>query len=141
MTVDQISVFVQNRAGQLGDVTRALRDAQVNIRAMSLSDTTDFGVLRLMVDNAVRAQSALQAAGFTAGTTPVIAAELPDRPGGLDGVLALLAGKGINVEYLYGYTQRSSSEATLVFRFDRMDEAENLLKENGIRVLSAADLG
>ncbi len=100
MTLEQISVFVQNCSGQLGMVTGALRTAGINIRAMSLADTADFGVLRLIVDNTASAKAALQAAGFTVGSTNVLAVEVPDRPGGLTGVLELFAAKGLNVEYL-----------------------------------------
>ena len=98
MTVDQISVFVQNRSGQLGDVTAVLRKNSINIRAMSLADTSDFGVLRLMVDDTEKAAAALRAAGFTVGITPVLAVEVEDRPGGLAALLELLAQQAINVE-------------------------------------------
>ncbi|WP_298067671.1 ACT domain-containing protein [uncultured Mailhella sp.] len=140
-TVEQISVFVENRAGQLGDVTRILYEAGVNIRALSLSDTTDFGVLRLVADDIAKAREALQDAGFTVGTTPVVAVEVSDRPGGLGGILALLSEHGINVEYLYAYTQRESSKATLIFRFDRNKDAIAVLREQGVRVLGPEELG
>lgn len=140
MTVEQISVFVENRSGQLGDVAHALRDAGVNIRAMSLSDTADFGVLRLMADDTAKARDVLQRKGFTVGTTPVVAVEVPDRPGGLADILEIMATRRINVEYLYAYTQRDSSRATLVFRFDRNAEALAALREEGCKVLSAEEL-
>jgi len=141
MTVDQISVFVQNRSGQLGDVTAVLRKNSINIRAMSLADTSDFGVLRLMVDDTEKAAAALRAAGFTVGITPVLAVEVEDRPGGLAALLELLAQQAINVEYLYGYTQRQSHAATLIFRSDRMADTERLFMENGYTVLSPEMLG
>ncbi len=141
MTVEQISVFVENKTGQLGDVTRALYEADVNIRALSLSDTADFGVLRLVADDNGKARKALQKAGFTVGSTPVVAVEVSDRPGGLGSILALLSARGINVEYLYAYTQRESSRATLIFRFDRNKDAVDLLRENGVRVLAPEELG
>ena len=141
MTVEQISVFVENKTGQLGDVTRVLYEAGVNIRALSLADTTDFGVLRLMADNTVKAREALQNAGFTVGSTPVVAVEVSDRPGGLGNVLSLLSEHGINVEYLYAYTQRDSSMATLIFRFDRNKDAITVLKEHGVRVLGPEEIG
>ena len=140
MMLDQISIFVQNCSGQLGLVTGALRKAGVNIRAMSLADTADFGVLRLIADDPASAKAALQAAGFTVGSTSVIAVEVPDRTGGLADVLELFASKGLNVEYLYGFTQRPEATATLIFRLDRMDEAEALLLERGVRVLSPGDI-
>ena len=141
MTVEQISVFVENKAGQLDDVTRVLESAGINIRALSLADTTDFGVLRLMADDTVRAREELQKAGFTVGSTPVVAVEVADRPGGLSHVLGILSKCGINVEYLYAYTQRDSAQATLVFRFDRNGEAVRILREAGIHVLGPEDIG
>ncbi len=140
MTVEQISVFVENRSGQLGDVTRVLEKAGINIRALSLSDTTDFGVLRLMADDTEKARDALAAAGFTVGTTPVVAVDVADEPGGLGRVLSVLSEHGINVEYLYAYTQRESTRATIIFRFDRTEEAVNVLEGRGFRVLGPKDI-
>ena len=140
MTVEQISVFVENRSGQLGDVTRVLEEANINIRALSLSDTTDFGVLRLMADDTEKARNVLSRAGFTVGSTPVVAVDVADRPGGLGRVLAVLSEHGINVEYLYAYTQRESTRATIIFRFDRTEEAVNVLQQSGIRVLGPEDI-
>lgn len=140
MTVEQISVFVENRSGQLGDVTRVLEEANINIRALSLSDTTDFGVLRLMADDTENARNVLSRAGFTVGSTPVVAVDVADRPGGLGRVLAVLSEHGINVEYLYAYTQRESTRATIIFRFDRTEEAVNVLQQRGIRVLGPEDI-
>ncbi|HJD97636.1 ACT domain-containing protein [Mailhella massiliensis] len=141
MTVEQISVFVENRSGQLGDVTRVLEEAEVNIRALSLSDTADFGVLRLMADDTQKARDALVKAGFTVGSTPVVAVEVADRPGGLGHVLGVLSEQGINVEYLYAYTQRESTRATIIFRFDRTDEAVKALLDRGFRVLGPDEIG
>ena len=140
MTVEQISVFVENRSGQLGDVTRVLEKAGINIRALSLSDTTDFGVLRLMADDTEKARDALAAAGFTVGTTPVVAVDVADEPGGLGRVLSVLSEHGINVESLYAYTQRESTRATIIFRFDRTEEAVNVLESRGFRVLGPKDI-
>ena len=140
MTVEQISVFVENRSGQLGDVTRVLEKAGINIRALSLSDTTDFGVLRLMADDTEKARDALAAAGFTVGTTPVVAVDVADEPGGLGRVLSVLSEHGTNVEYLYAYTQRESTRATIIFRFDRTEEAVNVLESRGFRVLGPKDI-
>ncbi|WP_446423954.1 ACT domain-containing protein [Mailhella sp.] len=141
MTVEQISVFVQNKTGQLGDVTRVLEAAGINIRALSLTDTADFGVLRLMADDTARAGQVLREAGFTVGSTPVVAVEVDDTPGGLGHVLALLSQNCINVEYLYAYTQRDSAKATLIFRFDRNAEAVDLLRSSGVRVLGPDEIG
>ncbi len=141
MTVEQISVFVENRSGQLGDVTGVLAGAGINIRALSLSDTTDFGVLRLMADDTAKAREALVKAGFTVGSTPVVAVEVADTPGGLGSVLSVLSRHGINVEYLYAYTQRESTRATIIFRFDRTDEAVKVLLAEGVRILGPEEIG
>ena len=140
MMVEQISIFVENRSGQLGEVTRVLEEAGINIRALSLADTADYGVLRLMADDTARARVELQMAGFTVGSTPVVAVEVPDTPGGLGRVLAVLSQRGINVEYLYAYTQRDSAKATLIFRFDRMSEAVDALREQGVTLLGPEEI-
>ena len=108
MRVEQISIFLENKSGRLAEVTRIIADAGVNIRSLSLADTTDFGVLRLIVDQTDRAQQILKANGFTGGKTDVLAVAVPDRPGGLAKILEVLDGEGINVEYMYAFVQRES---------------------------------
>jgi len=135
MKVEQISIFLENKPGGLENITRVLKDAQINIRALSLADTSDFGILRLIVNHVGEAEKALQAHGFTVRRTPVVAVEVPDRPGGLHGILAVLLKKSINVEYMYAFVDRSGENALIIFRFDRTDEAIEVLRENGITVL------
>jgi hypothetical protein len=135
MKVEQISVFLENKPGVLEFVTRVLKDAGINIRALSLADTSDFGILRLIVNDISTAEKALQANGFTVRRTHVVAVEVPDRPGGLHGILAALLKKNINVEYTYAFVDRSGENALIIFRFDRTDEAIEVLKESGITVL------
>ncbi|OEU55368.1 MAG: amino acid-binding protein, partial [Desulfuromonadales bacterium C00003096] len=100
MLVEQISVFLENKAGRLAEVTSILSEAGVNIRALSLADTSDFGVLRLIVNNNNKAEEALKSKGFTVGKTDVVAAEVQDKPGGLNMILSLLHKADINVEYI-----------------------------------------
>ncbi|MGA8178690.1 MAG: ACT domain-containing protein, partial [Desulfobacterales bacterium] len=100
MRAEQISVFLENKAGRLAEVTGILSEAKVNIRALALADTSDFGVLRLIVDNNEKAVEALKNRGFTVGRTDVLAVEVEDRPGGLHSILDILNGAGINVEYM-----------------------------------------
>ena len=110
MKVEQISVFLENKAGRLAEVTRVLGEAGINIRALSLADTTDFGILRLIVDQYDKAREILKDKGFTVGKTEVVAVEVPDRPGGLGLVLQILAASGVNVEYMYAFVQHSGGK-------------------------------
>ena len=135
MKAEQLSVFLENRAGRLAEVTHTLAEAGVNIRALSLADTSDFGILRLIVCDPELAKQALKEKGFTLGRTSVVAVEVPDRPGGLDGVLHLVSTHDINVEYMYAFLQREKGGAILIFRFDKVDQAIELLKEHKFTIL------
>jgi len=135
MRVEQISIFLENKAGRLAEVCRALSEAGVNIRALSLADTSDFGILRLIVDNNDKAKALLKERGFTVGKTDVVAVEVEDRPGGLSRILDILSRKNINVEYMYAFVQHSGKDAVIVFRFDDIDMAVKLLQENNVKVL------
>lgn len=135
MNVEQISIFLENKPGSLEDVTRALRDAKINIRALSLADTSDFGILRLIVNDIDTAEKVLQSGGFTVRRTAVVAVEVPDRPGGLHSIVELVAKNGINVEYTYAFVDRSGDNALIIFRFDRTEVAIDVLVKNGFTVL------
>lgn len=135
MKVKQISIFLENKAGRLAEVTRILGEGQVNIRALSLADTTDFGILRLIVNDNAKALKILKENGFTVGETEVIAVEVPDRPGGLAGILAILYEAGMNVEYMYAFVERSSDNAVIIFRFDDIDAAIRALQSKGVKIL------
>ncbi len=135
MKVEQISIFLENKPGGLSSVTKALRDADINIRALSLADTSDFGILRLIVDNVAKAKEVLNAHGFAVGKTSVVAVEVPDRPGGLYSILEALNEVGINVEYMYAFVERSGENAVIIFRFDSTDAAIELLLKKGFKVL------
>lgn len=135
MKVEQISVFLENKAGRLAEVTHTLAEAGINIRALSLADTSDFGILRLIVHDHEKAKAALKDKGFTVGRTSVVAVEVPDHPGGLDSILQLLSTRGVNVEYMYAFVQQNGTNAVLIFRFDRTDQAIEVLNEAGIPVI------
>ena len=135
MKVDQISVFLENKPGALTEVTRILGEAGVNIRALSLADTKDFGILRLIVNDNEKAKGVLGAKGFTVRKTEVVAVEVPDRPGGLADILKILSEAGVNVEYLYAFVQQSGSNAIIIFRFDETDRAISVLSEKKVRIL------
>jgi hypothetical protein len=135
MHAQQISIFLENKAGRLAEVTGILAGAGVNIRALALADTSDFGVLRLIVDDNQKAESALKQGGFTVSKTDVVAVEVDDRPGGLHHILDLLQNAGINVEYMYAFVQHSGTNAVMIFRFDRPDEALKVLTGDGLQVI------
>jgi hypothetical protein len=140
MKVEQISIFLENKPGGLEEVTRILKDAGINIRTLSLADTTDFGILRLIVNDVETASRVLKEKGLRVSRTTVVAVEVPDRPGGLHGILEVLTKNGINVEYLYAFVERSGENAVIIFRLDAPDKAIEVLKQNGLTVLPGAKL-
>ena len=135
MMVQQISIFLENKSGRLAEVTSILGAAGVNIRALTLADTADFGILRLIVNDNELAERVLKAEGFTVGKTDVVAIEVPDSPGGLSGILEFLGSEGINVEYMYAFVEKSGDDAVVIFRFDDAQRAIGVLKERGINIL------
>jgi hypothetical protein len=140
MRAEQISVFLENKAGRLAEVTGILSDAKVNIRALALADTSDFGVLRLIVDSNEKAVEALKNRGFTVGRTDVLAVEVEDRPGGLHRILDMLNEADINVEYMYAFVQHSGKNAVMIFRFDNIDEAVKVLEKNNVKVINGSEV-
>jgi hypothetical protein len=135
MKVQQISIFVENTPGRLAEATRVLGQAGVNIRALSLADTSEYGVLRLIVDKNNLAKEALDRSGFTVTKTDVVAVQVPDRPIGLADILDKLDAAGVAVEYLYAFVERCGDNAVIIFRFDNTDEAIQVLLDNHIKVL------
>jgi len=138
MRAEQISVFLENKAGRLAEVTAILSEAEVNIRALALADTSDFGVLRLIVDNNAKAVEALKNRGFTVGRTDVLAVEVEDKPGGLHRILDMLHKAQINVEYMYAFVQHSGENAVMIFRIDNIDEAVRVLEKNKVKVINGS---
>lgn len=140
MKVDQLSIFLENRAGRLAEVTRILSESGVNIRALSLADTSDFGILRLIVSDHEKAKVALKENGFTVGRNAVVAVEVSDQPGGLHAILSLLCSGGVNVEYMYAFVHQCERSAVIIFRFDRTDQAIELLQKNNITIIPGEKL-
>ena len=140
MKIKQISVFLENKSGRLAKVTRVLGENSINIRALSIADTTDFGILRLIVNDPDKAYTAMKEAGFSVNVTDVIAVEIPDLPGGLAGPLENLRESGINIEYLYAFLTRASEAALVVFRVEQIDEAITVLQEKGIKILGGSEV-
>ncbi|MCP3923661.1 MAG: amino acid-binding protein [Desulfobacterales bacterium] len=136
MKVEQISIFLENKEGRIAEVTSILYKADVNIRALSLADTNDFGVLRLIVDKPEIAEKALKDNEFTVGKTNVVAVEVDDQPGGLHKILTILDEEKINVEYMYAYVPKNVEKPIMIFRFDNIEAAINVLESNNIKVVS-----
>ncbi len=136
MKVKQISVFLENRHGRLAEVTKVLGEHKLNIRALSLADASDFGVLRMIVDHPDQAYMVLKEQHYTVRETDVVALEVADQPGGLSGVLEILNQHDVNVEYLYAFPERESvDQAIMVFKFDHVDTAIEVLQKNKIKMM------
>jgi len=140
MKVQQISVFLENKSGRLATLTDVLGKAGINIRALSIADTSDFGILRLIVSQPQEALRVLKDIGFTVSMTDVIAVEVQDKPGGLAAVLKVLNSAGINIEYLYAFLEKSSNDALVVFRVEQVEEAIDLLTKNNINILKGEEV-
>ena len=135
MKITQISVFLENRKGRLFDICSLLGSAGINIRALTIAETESFGVLRMVVDKPGEAMELFRKNNVTANQTDVVAAEVPDNPGGLADVLKTLSINDVNVEYMYGFVEKHSENALLVFRFDNPERAAQVLRENGLKVI------
>ena len=140
MKVEQISIFLENKPGSLENVTGILKDANINIRTLSLADTTDFGILRLIVNDVNTSIKELKENGLRVSRTTVVAVEVPDRPGGLHSILEVLSKNGVNVEYLYAFVEKSGQNAVIIFRFDAPDAAIDVLLKNGFTVMPGEKL-
>lgn len=140
MKLQQISVFLTNEPGALIAPCRLLSEAGIDIRALSLADTQQFGILRLIVSERERAEQLLSGAGFVTRATEVIAVEIPDHPGGLTDVLTALQASGVQIEYMYAFAEGRAGKAVLIFRFDQPDKAMEALQGAGINVLAEVDI-
>lgn len=128
MIVEQISVFLENKPGSLEHATRVLKENNINIRTLSIAETVDFGILRLIVNDVDKTNNVLKDAGFRVSKTAVVAVEVPDQPGGLHSIMEVLNKENINVEYLYAFVEKSGQNAVIIFRFDNPEKAiEKLL--------------
>lgn len=135
MKITQISVFLENRKGRLFEICSLLGQAGINIRALTIAETETFGVLRMVVDKPAEAIELFRKNNITANKTDVVAVEVPDRPGGLAEVLKVLSDNNVNVEYMYGFVEKYSENALLVFRFDNPERAHQVLAKNGLTVI------
>ena len=135
MRIRQISIFLQNKPGQLSAICRDLSDAGINIATLSLADTSDFGIVRMIVDDHEKAKATLSGKGHVVNVREVVAVCVPDRPGGMAEVMAVLDGAGANVEYSYAFAFHKGEKAVLVFRFSDNDKAEAALKAAGFTTI------
>jgi len=132
MIIKQLSVFVENRQGKLVDVLELLGRANIDLRALSIADTADFGILRIIVDKSEEASTLLQKEGYIVRVTDVLGLSVPDTPGSLAKILRALSDGGINVEYTYAFVSHNKGEAYVVLRVENNEEAKKLLTEQGI---------
>jgi hypothetical protein len=140
MKLKQISVFLENKPGQLSVPCRALAKARLNITALSLADTHQFGILRMMIKDHDKAVEVLTQAGCVVRLTEVIAIDVPDRPGGLAEVLETIEKANINLEYMYAFTYRSTEHALMIFRFEDPESAIKVLEAGGFELVTADEL-
>ncbi len=139
--INQISVFLENRAGQLAETTRLLADKGINLRAISIAETSDYGVLRILVDDADRAAEILLSNGNIISKTPVSVVAVPDRPAGLSDVLNVLEDGNIDIEYMYSLFNDGKDNAYMVFRVTDATKLRETLENGGIKLLSSEELG
>ena len=140
MATRQLSVFVENKPGRLAEITSALAEERVDIRAVSVSDTADFGILRLILNDPDRGCTVLRAHGFTVSLTDVLAIRINDQPGGLAAPMKLLSDNGISVEYMYAFLTKTEGAASVIFRVSDSQKADRLLAEHGIQLISEEEI-
>ena len=141
MLIKQMSVFVENTTGRLAELTRILAEHGIDIKARTIADTVDFGILRCIVPNPEEATRILTEAGFTASITEVIAVSIEDKPGGFHKVLQILADNDIAVDYIYSAIQAKDDKAIIMIRVEEPEKAIRVLTSNGIKLFSMSELG
>jgi len=140
MTIEQLSIFLENKPGKLVEALETIADAGIDLRALSLADTADFGILRVIVDKPAQALFELKEAGFLVKSSKVIPVAVGDKPGGLVAVMRVLAQAGIGIEYTYAFVAHSRDSAYVIIRVNDNDEAIKVLSSNGISLLSAEEV-
>lgn len=139
--INQISVFLENRAGQLAEITKILADNNVNLRAISIAETSDYGVLRMIADDSAEAARVLMSNGNVISMTPVSVIEVPDRPAGLSDVLSVFAKADIDIEYMYSLFTHGEGKAYMVFRVADKQTLVNAIENNNLKTVSGEELG
>lgn len=140
MTVNQISIFLENKPESLSELTEVLAENNVNMRALMLADTSDFGIARIIADDAEKVAEILKMRDYIVNVTGVIAIVIPDESGSLNKILKLLGENGRNVEYMYGFTGRKTNMACMILRCTDIQKTEEVLEKNGIHTISQDEL-
>jgi hypothetical protein len=134
-TINQVSIFIENTKGRLSEVCGLLGDNNINIKALTIAETPEFGILRVVLNDTEKAKQVLKANGFIAKIAPVVAVEVSDTPGGLAKALKVLADNDINLEYMYGFVEKASEKALMVLKFDNIETAIEILQKNNISIV------
>ncbi len=140
MAINQLSIFVENKEGKLVTITDSIANAGIDIRALSVADTQDFGIFRLIVTDPQKAKEALESSGCFVSITQVVGVSIPDEPGSLAKIVNILARYNINIEYMYAFIAVSGKEASVVLRVEDNNAAEKILIENGVKLLEEKDI-
>ena len=135
MVIQQISIFLENKSGRLADVTRVMAQAGINLRAISIADTADFGILRVIADRPDPALEALGKAGFTTRTTDVLALEIEDQPGSLAKVMDIFKETGVNIEYLYASLEKSGNKAVVIFKVEDVEHGLKIVRDHKLSIV------
>ena len=140
MTVTQISIFLENKMGQLAEATSWLAEKQVNLRAVSIADSQDFGILRIIAEHPDNLLAELNEEGYTAIATEVLAVAISDQPGAMANILSVLSENNVDIEYTYAFLSRKDLGATMIFRVDNNETAKNALLDAGVQIIGKKDL-
>jgi len=140
MNVTQLSVFMENKPGHLQTVLKILADANINIATLTIAETADFGILRMIVNNPEKAKKVLHDARITSSTTDVLAVELEDKPGSLFKAIDAFAKNKLNIEYMYAFTEKRGDRAVMIFRFDDIEAAKKALAQEGYQIVKKIDI-
>ena len=140
MYIQQLSIFVENKPGRLASITKLLKDNDIDIRALSVADTRDFGIMRLIVNNPQKAEQVFKEAGCTVSLTNVIGIGINDKPGGLSDAMDILYANNISVEYMYAFISKADNIANVILRVENNDKAVEALKDSNIQILSPEEI-
>ena len=140
MLIKQISIFIENKMGRMAEITKIIGDADIDIRALSMADTSDFGILRLIVNKPDLAVEKLKEAGLTVSLTDVIAVGIDDKPGMFAGVVSTMADADINIEYMYAFITREHNRAYVILRVEAAEKALQILSDTGIYIVTASEI-